>query len=545
LRVSNTISIGGAFTQDVSSEVGAGTVTLTGCSNPPGYPYSGQYQLSGGRLTASNLTVSFSASFSQSGGQLLISNLQLLGGSFSQSGGAVTQSGVLTLAGATWSAAGEQHFGQLQLSGSSNSASVLNLPLAACALRLAGSSSLIWSNTAVLKIENWRGSASGGGQHQIIFGSDGAALTWQQISRIQFHNPGGSGKTFPAMILANGEIVPSQWLSSQPNGSALILQWGGGFTLQSATNVGGTYQDVSGAISPYTNQFSEPQRFFRLRKSSGMALIPAGSFTMGDALVGDGFVLPLHTVYVSAFYMDKYDVTKSLWDTVYQWAISHGYAFDYSGSGKAPNHPVQTIDWYDCVKWCNARSQMEGRTPAYYTNTGLTAVYRTGQVAPYVNWNSGYRLPTEAEWEKAARGGASGQRFPWGNTISWSQANYFALPLSAGGYAYDINPTSGYDPAFNDAVYPYTSPVGYFAPNGYGLYDMAGNVWQWCWDWYGSYSTGSQSDPRGPASGSDRVFRGGGWNGIPIYCRSAFPISVEPTRRAFIIGFRSVLPPGQ
>jgi formylglycine-generating enzyme required for sulfatase activity len=242
---------------------------------------------------------------------------------------------------------------------------------------------------------------------------------------------------------------------------------------------------------------------------SGMALIPAGSFTMGDSLDGDSYALPLHTVYVSAFYMDKYDVTKALWDTVYQWAIAHGYTFDNAGSGEASTHPVQTIDWYDCVKWCNARSEKEGRVPAYYTDAGLSVRYRTGQVAPYVSWSSGYRLPTEAEWEKAARGGFSGQRFPWGNTISWSQANYFAGPLSAGGPGYDVNPTSGLNPAWTSGGYPYTTPVGSFAANGYGLYDMAGNVWQWCWDWYGSYSSGSQSDPRGPPSGSIRVYRGG------------------------------------
>jgi sulfatase modifying factor 1 len=291
------------------------------------------------------------------------------------------------------------------------------------------------------------------------------------------------------------------------------------------------------------------QRFYRVLAIGtnrpappGMALIPAGSFTMGDSLDGDSMALPLHAVYVSAFYMDQYPVTKSLWDTVYQWAIAHGYTFDYAGSGKASTHPVQTIDWYDCVKWCNARSEQEGKTPAYYTDAGLSVRYRTGQAAPYVSWSSGYRLPTEAEWEKAARGGAGGQRFPWGNTISWSQANYYASPS---GYAYNVNPTSGYNPAWTSGGYPYTTPAGSFAANGYGLYDMAGNVWERCWDWYWAYSSASQTDPRGPASGSSRVFRGGSWYYYANLCRTADRNYSNPTGSVNSIGFRSVLPPGQ
>ena len=297
------------------------------------------------------------------------------------------------------------------------------------------------------------------------------------------------------------------------------------------------------------------QRFYRVvavpastPPPSGTALIPAGSFTMGNCMdpsEGDSWELPLHTVSVSAFYMDQYLVTKSLWDTVCQWAIAHGYSFDHAGSGKASTHPVQSIDWYDSVKWCNARSEMEGKTPAYYTDAGLSVRYRTGQVEPYVNWGSGYRLPTEAEWEKAARGGASGQRFPWGNTISWSQANYYAYPFSAGGYAYDVNPTSGYNPAWNSEGPSYTSPVGTFAANGYGLYDMADNVYQFCWDWWGSYSSGSQTDPRGPATGSGRVGRGGSWVSYANGCRVAGRCDEGSTFCVGYIGFRSVLPAGQ
>ena len=289
--------------------------------------------------------------------------------------------------------------------------------------------------------------------------------------------------------------------------------------------------------------------------AAAMALIPAGSFTMGNCMdpgEGSSDELPLHTVNVSAFYMDKNPVTKGLWDAVYQWAttrpVGMRYSFEYGAQGKASNHPAQSMTWYDCVKWCNARSEMEGRVPAYYTEAGQANVYRSGQINVqngWVKWSTGYRLPTEAEWEKAARGPASGHRFPWGDTISWGQANYYALPLSAGGWAYDVNATEGYNPAWTSGGYPYTTAVETFAPNGYGLYDMAGNVWQWCWDsWDGAYYSSSPgTDPRGPATGSFRVYRGGCWFSYADLCRSAFRDGDDPGYRGSDLGFRVALVP--
>ena len=354
----------------------------------------------------------------------------------------------------------------------------------------------------------------------------------------------------PAVITAFTPDGYITWLTLQP---------GTNYTVQTARDLAGSSNWVNYVQVPTTNWFTT-SRLYDPNPPSGMVLIPGGSFTMGNCMgPGEGGIteLPLHEVNVSAFYMDTNLVSYTLWTNVYQWATNHGYSFEYGAygaQGKATNHPAQNMTWYDAVKWCNARSEKDGRVPCYYTNASQSSatIYRSGRfdlATNWVNWEvSGYRLPTEAEWEKAARGGASGHRFPWSdsNTIDWSRANYCVRRIAAANYyAYDVNGTSDYNPAWTNEGTPYTTVVGTFAPNGYGLYDMAGNVWQWCWDWYGPYSSGSQTDPPGPTGGSIRVGRGGGWDGYAVYCRAAGRSGYFPGIGYYYLGFRSVLPPGQ
>ena len=301
---------------------------------------------------------------------------------------------------------------------------------------------------------------------------------------------------------------------------------------------------ISGGAAGYYRVLGTPA--FRIPVDMGF--IPAGSFLMGnskDQSEGLAAEVPRHPVQVSAFYMDKYLVSKALWDKVYTWGKDHGY--DYEGTsygyGKGPNHPVYGLTWWAMLRWCNARSEMEGRVPAYYTNAEQTAVYRSGSVNVqngWVKWNAGYRLPTEAEWEKSARGGVEGARFPWGDYITWADANYYSYLES-----YDLNPTKGNAPAYDDGHVPYTSPVGTFAPNGYGLYDMVGNMTVWCWDGYGDYGAAPQTDPRGQSDATYRVYRGGGWNGTGFNCRTAYRLSAPMGNRDNTTSLRTVLPPPQ
>ncbi len=272
---------------------------------------------------------------------------------------------------------------------------------------------------------------------------------------------------------------------------------------------------------------------------TGYSYIPGGNFTMGRTSGDTDPEAPPISVTLSPFYLQQTETTKAQWDEVRTWGLSNGYTDLAAGAGKAANHPVQTVSWWDVVKWCNARSEKEGLTPVYTLGGN---VMRTGTTEPTANWSAdGYRLPTEAEWEKAARGGAEGKRFPWGtDTISHAQANY-----QGNRDWYDLSPINDYHPSYATGPFPYTSPVGSFSTNGFGLYDMAGNVNEWCWDWYEEssylyFASNGTTDPRGIPFGFQRVSRGGSWaQQGPRICRVASRSEYyDPSTANFYFGFR-------
>lgn len=230
-----------------------------------------------------------------------------------------------------------------------------------------------------------------------------------------------------------------------------------------------------------------------------------------------------------------------------QEAVMNGPGVDLVFNASDPNnvpadHPAVAVSWYDAVKWCNARSEMEGRRPVYFTDAIGTAVCRTGQsdlTSANVNWaGDGYRLPTESEWERASRGDIAQAQFPWGNDNGDLRANHWDYQLFNG--------------RAPDEDYPYTEKVGFFdgtqpggAPNmanGFGLHDMAGNAWEWTWDRMGNYSADTRYDPRGPDTGSQRIQRGGSWwnyvDQANNYQRLPFP--PDGTDDYGMIGFRCV-----
>ena len=282
-----------------------------------------------------------------------------------------------------------------------------------------------------------------------------------------------------------------------------------------------------------------------------MVRIEGGWFEMGDTF-GDGESdeKPVHRVRVSTFLMDKNELSvgefrKFIEATGYRtdaekegssyvitssggWESKTGvnWRHDARGNvrpGSENNHPVIHVSWNDAVAYCNWRSKQEGLRPVYTISGSSVSA----------DWSAnGYRLPTEAEWEYAARSGGKEYKYAWGNG---SPKGNIGDETARKTYSDWSVVWSGYSDG-----YVHTAPVGSFPQGDLGLNDMTGNVWEWCWDWYGSsyYGSSPSEDPKGPSSGSRRVLRGGSWSYGPALVRAARRGRGTPSYRDYYIGFR-------
>ena len=245
--------------------------------------------------------------------------------------------------------------------------------------------------------------------------------------------------------------------------------------------------------------------------SSDFVYIPAGSFTMGRTTgSGDEDELPTHMVNLSGYYVSKYQVTTKEWRT-----LMGSNPTSVSGN-LGNNYPVNSVSWYDAILFCNKRSISEGITPAYSVN-GDTNIENWGKdFCPILDLKAeGYRLLTEAEWEYAARGASSKDDF------LYSGSNF-------------IDVVAWYDTGYGSQFHA----VAIKKANSLGLFDMSGNVWEWCWDFYGKYSSGVQINPTGIESSFSRIVRGGSSNNSESVCRISNRGSVNASYSNNDIGFR-------
>ena len=262
----------------------------------------------------------------------------------------------------------------------------------------------------------------------------------------------------------------------------------------------------------------------------GFVLVEAGTFQMGS---NEGLESnkPVHEVTITTpFYMGKYEVTQA----EYEKYCSDGGSSPSSDYGDGDNYPAYYVSWYDAIVYCNKRSMAERLTPCYSisdsTNPDEWGSVPTSSNDTWnsveCNWNAnGYRLPTEAEWEYAARAGD--------NTVD-------SLTYSGTSDVDELGDYAWYYDSANDNT---THEVGTKLHNAFGLCDMSGNVWEWCWNWFTwSYDTEAEggSDPTGTSAGSHRVYRGGGWAYFSDGCAVSYRGGCTPYGRYSDLGFRVV-----
>ena len=333
---------------------------------------------------------------------------------------------------------------------------------------------------------------------------------------------------------ASAQLRPSLGLRFSAGQPTLILtgEVGTVYSIQYATGLSSTnlwvdrtLLQAEGASNVWTDPSapSTGQRFYRAVSvaapaDTNLVFIQPGTFTMGSSTnEAERFLNEVqHTVTISrGFWMEKFLVTQG--DYLSLMATNPSYYTPANGYSQNLRRPVERVSWVDATNYCAMRTQQE----------------RAGGLIPT---NYLYRLPTESEWEYADRAGTT-TAFYLGSALRSGQANFDGL------YEYDAS--VGTISNTNGIYLGQTTAVGSYAANGWGLYDMIGNVFEWCQDWYGAYPAGSVTDPQGAVSGSSRVIRGGYFDDDARYCRSAYRIHNPPANGTNNIGFRVLLAPVQ
>lgn len=309
----------------------------------------------------------------------------------------------------------------------------------------------------------------------------------------------GSGKirlevTYPMLTVAKCKIRGTGRLSDLKKGMTAYRY--------SADAVKGDEKtgDASGKKTGYAEKFGDTE----------MVYIAGGTFTMGtpDNEAERESDEAQHEVTLSPYWVGRYEVTQKEYRDVIGTNPSNF---------KGDRLPVDSVSWYDAVEFCNRLSRKYNLSPYYKidrtgTDSNNLNPQDTMKYIVTILGGNGFRLLTESEWEYACRAGTT-TPYSYGGSLDGAIANFAGAGKNS------------------------TTPAGSFKPNGYGLYDMHGNAWEWCWDWYGPYA-GAVKDPGGAVSGSFRILRGGSWNNLPVLLRSGRRTHLVPGSNSFYAGFR-------